>query len=71
VSVSSTAASTSSAARVGRRPRSFSITRIAFSRHDDGVCHHRTRTPESKAPRGIVFRSAKPMGVAMRACKWM
>src|SRR5262249_58119253 len=32
VSVSSTAASTSSAARLRRRPRSFSITRMAFSR---------------------------------------
>src|SRR5215472_10238424 len=32
VSVSSTAVSTSSAARLRRRPRSFSITRLAFSR---------------------------------------
>src|SRR5262249_49602842 len=26
-----------------------------------GVCHHRTRTPEPKAPRGIASRSAKPV----------
>src|SRR5215471_13491796 len=26
-----------------------------------GACHHRTRTPEPKAPRGIASRSAKPV----------
>src|SRR5262249_60649640 len=31
------------------------------SLHSAGVCHHRTRTPEPKAPRGIASRSAKPV----------
>jgi DNA invertase Pin-like site-specific DNA recombinase len=29
------------------------------SLHSAGACHHRTRTPEPKAPRGIASRSAK------------
>src|SRR5215831_2752133 len=31
------------------------------SLHSAGVCHHRTRTPEPKAPRGIASQSAKPV----------
>src|SRR5262245_44364601 len=31
------------------------------SLHSAGACHHRTRTPEPKAPRGIASRSAKPV----------
>jgi len=31
------------------------------SLHSAGVCHHRARTPEPKAPRGIASRPAKPV----------
>src|SRR5262249_56390031 len=31
------------------------------SLHSAGACHHRTLTPEPKAPRGIASQSAKPV----------